>query len=270
MGYIDLPTFGRAYYETLGKGQCILLIHGAAQDTLSWRFVLPELENAGYEVFAVDLPGHGKSQLFGGRTVDDLAVYADFIIEFIEVLGLRKPTIVGHSMAGGIGLHVALKSGHLVRHIVLVDGAGFTNGTYNDEFFELVMLNATDWFEVNFRTICSPHTAQDRVDEIAFDVLRCAPSVAWCDIKAYSQLDLSNRLDNLDVPVTFLHGEDDWSITPEMARRTAEMCINTESRVVILPGTGHFPHTEAPQTFAPILLAALAYREARDGQGGLG
>lgn len=257
MPYLDDARWGRLYYELTGEGSPVLLVHGAAQDTLSWRFTIPALAAAGYRVCAIDLPGHGKSALGPDGPVDDLAVYAEVVLAVLDRLGLGGAVVVGHSMAGGIGLHAALRDPSLVGGVVPVDGAGFTNRTYNDEFFNLVKENPQDWFEVNFRTICSPSTPTARVDEIAFDVSRCAPEVAWNDIAAYARLDLTDALGSLTVPVAFLHGADDWSITPEMAEQTRVRCTGTQTSLEVLEGAGHFPHTEAPELFNPALLRAL-------------
>lgn len=257
MPYVETRGFGRLYYEADGAGPAVLLVPGAAQDTLSWRFVIPALSGAGYRAYAVDLPGHGKSQLPAAGPVDDLGAYGECLVEIMAELGLAEAAVVGHSMAAGIALHAALRAPDRVRLIVSVDGAGFTNRTYNDEFFDLVTVNATDWFEVNFRTICSPRTSVERVEEIAFDVHRCATEVAWNDIAAYARLDLRDRLPSVTTPVFFLHGADDWSITPEMARQTRALCTQARTGLRVLDGTGHFPHVEAPDVFNPALLDVL-------------
>jgi pimeloyl-ACP methyl ester carboxylesterase len=258
MPYLHDATWGRLYYEDEGDGPPVLLVHGAAQDTVSWRFQVPALAEAGYRALALDLPGHGKSALGPDGAIADLAVYAEVVRAFLAALDLSDVVVVGHSMAGGIGLHAALREPARFAGVVPVDGAGFTNRTYNDDFFDLVRHNPQDWFEVNFRTICSPSTPAARVDEIAFDVSRCAPEVAWSDIAAYARLDLSEALGDLSVPVTFLHGADDWSITPEMAEQTLALCTGTRTAIEVLEGTGHFPHTEAPDRFNPALLRALS------------
>ena len=51
----------RIFYESTGEGPPIVLIHGAGQDTTSWRYNIPYFENS-HRVVAVDLPGHGKSE----------------------------------------------------------------------------------------------------------------------------------------------------------------------------------------------------------------
>jgi pimeloyl-ACP methyl ester carboxylesterase len=249
----------RIYYERYGTGESnVLLVHGAAQDTLSWRFNAEPIAEQGHTVWVVDLPGHGKSALAENGPKTDLGEYADFLLSFLKTLSINEPFVVGHSMSGGTGLLMALKKkDEGIRGVVLVDGAAFTSGTYGDDVFELVSMNPAGWFEVNFRTICSKNTDPARIDEIAFDVQRCAPMVAYNDILAYGKFDIFDRIDQIKTPCFFIHGEDDWSITPDMARKTqARLMCPTEFH--LLPGVGHFPHTEAPEKFNPVLIDILS------------
>jgi pimeloyl-ACP methyl ester carboxylesterase len=248
----------RLYYEDLfSEAPPLLLIHGAAQDTLSWRFNTEYLSQA-FRVLAIDLPGHGKSQLPSGGAVDNLETYAVYAERFMSELGISRYLVMGHSMAGGIAMHLALRHPERIAAAILVDGACYTSGTYGEETFELVSINPTDWFEVNFRTICSPQTPQERVEEIAFDVRRCAPEVAMNDIRAYAALDLREQAPDIRTPVVALHGEHDWSIPSELGKRTTEL-VAGPSRFVPIKDAGHFPHTETPESFH------RAFQEALDG-----
>ncbi|MGI6066824.1 MAG: alpha/beta fold hydrolase [Bacillota bacterium] len=245
----------RIYYEMEGQGDPVILLHGACQDTLSWRFNIKPLAEK-FQVYAIDLPGHGKSALLPEGPVDNLEAYADFVIDFIDTLQIKNPIIVGHSMSGGIGMYIALKRPENTRLVVPVDGAAFTNGTYGAELFSNVAINTPDWMEINFRTICSKNTSPERVNEIAFDVQRCAPKVAYNDIYAYGNFSLRDRVADLQVPIFFIHGEDDWSITPEMARETQKM-LKCRSEFRLLAGNGHFPHTENPDSFNKAFLELM-------------
>lgn len=239
----------RIYYEELGQGYpVVLLIHGAAQDTLSWRFNTNFLFEMGFHVIAIDLPGHGKSQLDDNSPIDDLEDYAIYAEKFMETMGAEKYSVMGHSMAGGIGLYMALHQSYKISMVVLVDGAAYTSGTYGEEVFDLVSINPTDWFEVNFRTICSPVTEQQRVEEIAFDVRRCSPEVAFNDIRAYGLLDIRKQMKDIKTPLIAIHGEDDWSIPTEIGKKTVEMSDGV-FKFVPLKNVGHFPHTENPTVF---------------------
>ena len=234
----------------------MLLIHGAAQDTLSWRFNIEFIRDLGFRVITIDLPGHGKSQLAPEGPIDRLENYAVHAVEFMDSLGIDQYTVMGHSMAGGIGMYMALKRPDAIYTLILVDGAAFTSGTYGEDVFDLVSINPTDWFEVNFRTICSPQTDQERVEEIAFDVRRCSPEVAFNDIRAYGALDLRDRMHEVKTPLIAIHGEDDWSIPTELGKETIEMSSGP-SHYEPLENVGHFPHTENPDVFNEALKRSI-------------
>lgn len=262
MPYITVHKTRIYFEEVPADAPPLLLIHGAAQDTLSWRFNLDFLSSS-FHLYAIDLPGHGKSQLSPEGPIEDLERYAAYAEEFMKNLGHDRYSVMGHSMAGGIALHLTLRNPERIAMVVLVDGACYTTGTYGQELFELVSINPTDWFEVNFRTICSRKTSPQRVEEIAFDVRRCAPEVAFNDIRAYAALDLRERMGEIETPVVALHGEDDWSITPELGRKTTELVKGPR---VFLPisGVGHFPHTENPELFHNAFEQALNQLDIND------
>ena len=122
--------------------------------------------------------------------------------------------------------------------------------------FDLVSINPVDWFEVNFRTICSQSTDRQRVEEIAFDVRRCAPEVAVNDIRAYAELDLRERMKDVRVPLIAIHGDDDWSIPTELGKKTLELATGP-SLFIPLGNVGHFPHTENPEAFHEAFASAV-------------
>lgn len=68
------------------------------------------------------------------------------------------------------------------------------------------------------------------------------------DIRAYAALDLRERVGSVTTPLLALHGQDDWSIPPELGERTVELSGGPGVYVPI-DGVGHFPHTEAPELF---------------------
>lgn len=78
----------------------ILMIHGAGQSSLTWEYQLDVLKNhSKFNLFAIDLPGHGKSEGSGFRSMRE---YSGFMRDFTDALGLGKFVLVGHSMGGGI------------------------------------------------------------------------------------------------------------------------------------------------------------------------
>jgi abhydrolase domain-containing protein 14 len=84
-------------------GRAVLLLHGAAFDSATWQKLgtIDVLANAGYRVFAVDLPGHGKS---APRHIDP----SSFGVELLAHLGIDRAVVVSPSMSGSISFPMVL------------------------------------------------------------------------------------------------------------------------------------------------------------------
>ncbi len=81
-----------------------ILIHGAWHDARCWQLLAPLLEQAGHQVIAADLPGHGQSPLPAMRST--MKTYTDSVRTLLD--GCSEPAILlGHSMAGMIITAVA-------------------------------------------------------------------------------------------------------------------------------------------------------------------
>lgn len=105
------------YFETLGSGRPVILLHGGLGSGEMFGPVLPQLAER-HKLIAVDLQGHG-------RTADidrpiDVRLMADDIAGLIDHLGLEKPDVVGYSLGGGVALHTAAKYPGKVRRLVMV------------------------------------------------------------------------------------------------------------------------------------------------------
>jgi pimeloyl-ACP methyl ester carboxylesterase len=248
----------RIFYESTGEGAPVVLVHGAGQDTASWRYNVPSFA-ATRRVVALDLPGHGKSEVVS-PPIRSTIEYARYVHGVVEHLGLVKPVIMGHSMGSGICLTVALEHGDSVGGVVGVDGADKVMGVFADEihqaYIESPLELQLEMSMESFRSLCSKQTPSDRIEEIAQDLLRIHPSVTAADTQAFNAFDISNRSHEVNVPVLLISGSDDFLVTPEMVKETAGRIKN--SRVVILEGVGHFPHTEAPDRFNPAVGEFLA------------
>src|SRR5512143_934137 len=91
-------------YRRGGDGPVILLVHGIAGSSRTWREVMPALA-ATHTVIAPDLLGHGES----AKPVGDysLGAYASGLRDLLGVLGIPRATVVGHSFGGGVAMQLA-------------------------------------------------------------------------------------------------------------------------------------------------------------------
>jgi pimeloyl-ACP methyl ester carboxylesterase len=104
------------YYETMGIGRPLILLHGGLGSGEMFGPVRPALAEH-HQVIAPDLQGHG-------RTADidrpiDIRLMADDIAALIDHLGLDKPDLVGYSLGGGVALLTAVKYPDKVGRLVV-------------------------------------------------------------------------------------------------------------------------------------------------------
>jgi pimeloyl-ACP methyl ester carboxylesterase len=112
--FLDVAD-GRIAYEVTGQGPLVVLAHGMGDNRNAFRFLAPQLAQAGYRVAAADLRGHGESSTgWSSYTRTDTA--AD-LLALIRHLG-GPAVIVGHSFAGGSATIAAAQAPDLVSAVV--------------------------------------------------------------------------------------------------------------------------------------------------------
>lgn len=107
-------TGGRPFDPKL---PAVVLVHGAAFDHSVWQWQSRYLAHHGYGVLAVDLPGHGRS---AGTALASIEAMAEWVAAFIEAAGLKRASLVGHSMGSLVALETALAYPQLVSRLALV------------------------------------------------------------------------------------------------------------------------------------------------------
>lgn len=98
MPEIDLDGL-KIHYESKGSGSSLILIHGAGNSHMNFK---PQFDLLGdkYHVVAIDLPGHGRSGIPKDTKKISIEWYSRILKRFLEVMGINKATLIGHSMGG--------------------------------------------------------------------------------------------------------------------------------------------------------------------------
>jgi pimeloyl-ACP methyl ester carboxylesterase len=260
-------------YRRGGEGEAVVLIHGLAGNSRTWKDVMPALARR-YDVIAPDLLGHGES----AKPMGDysLGAHASGLRDLLLTLGVTHATIVGHSFGGGVAMQFAYQHPEMCDRLVLVGSGGL--GREVSWLLRLVTLPLAE------QTM--PLIFQRRVAEAGLSVSRflrrrglSAPHLGemW---RSYTSLaGAENRkafvrtirtviepggqtvsaLDRLylaaHVPTLIVWGAND-QIIPVSHAHTAHEAI-AGSRLVILPDLGHFVHTQAPERFVEVLVDFL-------------
>ena len=107
--------------ETDSSHPTILLIHGMAGNSRTWKDIMPALSED-FTVLAPDLIGHGES----AKPMGDysLGAFASGLRDLLAVLDIGPVTVVGHSLGGGVAMQLAYQHPELVDRLVLIGSGG--------------------------------------------------------------------------------------------------------------------------------------------------
>ena len=120
MKYLDLHG-ERVAYRDAGAGEALLLIHGMAGSSATWRAVLPQLSKK-YRVVAPDLFGHGESAKPRGDY--SLGAFAAWLRDLLNELGITRATVVGQSLGGGVAMQFTYQHRDYCDLLVLISSGG--------------------------------------------------------------------------------------------------------------------------------------------------
>jgi pimeloyl-ACP methyl ester carboxylesterase len=109
------------HYVEAGRGPALLLLHGLGASTFSFRRLIPLLAPH-LRAIALDLKGFGYSER--PRDGDySLSAHARTIRDFMDVMGIEKASVLGHSMGGAVAMHLAAAYPERIERLILVSSA---------------------------------------------------------------------------------------------------------------------------------------------------
>ena len=116
---IRLRSLSFHYRDWGGEGQSFILLHGLASNCRIWDLIAPILSKD-YAVIAIDQRGHGRSDK-PDEGYDFKSVGED-LAQFIKVMKLKRPIVVGHSWGGSVAISAAVAHPGIIGGLCLVDG----------------------------------------------------------------------------------------------------------------------------------------------------
>lgn len=110
---------GTIHYEVHGEGSPLVLIHGigAGESSYEWRHNFDALA-ADHKVYAIDLPGFGKSER--RPQVYTAALYITALIDFLRDVVREPATLVASSLSSAYAVEVAASRPELIERLVLI------------------------------------------------------------------------------------------------------------------------------------------------------
>jgi len=212
------------YYEDLGQGQPVILIHGWPLSSKSWEPQVSALLDAGYRVITYDRRGFGKS----GASLDGYdynSLTAD-LEELISNLDLQNVVLVGFSMGGGEVVRYLTNNGSdNVAKVALISSIiplvkqkednpdGVPEGDLN-EILENVKKDRVTFlesFHKNFYNygLLSQSVSQAQLNYDWSIASNASPIATLKCAESWANTDFRPELQNVTVPTLIVHGDDD-------------------------------------------------------------
>ena len=243
----------------------VIFIHGVLNDHSVWILQSRYLANHGWNVLAIDLPGHCRS---AGEPPASVEAAADWVLALMDAAGLSQATLIGHSFGSLIALEAASRAPDRVRQLVLVGTAfpmkvspALLEASLNEPMKALTMVNV-----FSRATLAPPPSALGpgtwvfgasmalgkRVLASNATVNLFHAGFKACDSYANGEL----AIEKVTCPVLFVLGAVDQMTPPKAAQALIKKAQH--ARVVYLPG-GHHQMNETPE---PMLAALNGFLKA--------
>ena len=255
----------KAYYDSCGEGECILMLHTAGRDARQWHGVMEKMGGK-FRMIAPDLPGHGRSWPLAGNTcLEEIGEIAQWLRELLTEIGVTRFGVIGCSLGGNLALLMPA----LFKEIwgaVSMQG-GILTPAWSQAGLDLFVHPQINWMHANMdvsMSLMGSKCAPEGRDYNAWTVLTINPFALKADLTAFSSSDTGGRMKDVTCPMLLVHGSEDWIVPRSMVDEACAALVNAvDPRVVSIPGIGHFPHLEAPAEVAAIALPFFEAAAAR-------
>ncbi len=238
-------------------GGTIFYIHGLGESALCFERLMADPRLARWNHVAVDLLGYGKSSWAPEPlTLDE---HVEHLGRYLDAFHEDPPVILGHSMAGVLGLYFCERFGDRVRAFINVEG----NITLPDCGYSsrVVKYSRREWLERGLGEVLDDiyNEAGERLE-----VRRAyAASIHMCDPRAFHANSgelveisrgarLAARMAALEVPAIYVHGAPRGTCDGSL-----ELLARAGVRTIRIDEAGHWPFLDQPDAFQDAILGFL-------------
>jgi len=237
--------------------EVLLLLHGIGASAERWLRVVPLL-NRNFRIIIPDIVGFGYSDK---PTVEyTMNYFVEFLRDFLKSIRIQRIHIIGSSFGGLLAAEFAMEFASIVKKMILVSPAG-TMQTSTKTLDEYILAALYPTME-NARRAFSDMAYDPKVvtDDIVKDFVNRMklPNSKYAFMSTLLGIrntqDLENRLTKIILPTLLIWGREDKMIPSVHAEDYLRI---RNSKLIMIPNSGHTPYTETPSLFAKIALDFL-------------
>lgn len=248
---------GKIAYDDAGSGPLVVCVPSMGDVRGEYRFLIPQLVNAGYRVVNMDVRGMGETSVkWDDYTV--VGVGTD-IVALIRDLEAGPAIVIGTSMAAGAAVWAAAEAPDLIRGMILVgafvrgEGTWFSNLLFSSLFSR--PWGPSMWVKY-FSTLFPSRKPDDFAEYTAAlrsNLKESGRQETLLAMIRASKRASEERIPQVKQPVFVLMGtkDPDFKAPETEAKWIAE---NLSGTYTMIEGAGHYPHAEMPEITGPLML----------------
>ncbi len=255
-------------YLEQGSGAPVVLLYGASLGSSAdvWKDTLSALVQGGFRAIAYDQPGYGGSD----NPEDFRPSYREaFVVKFMDALGIRQASLIGHSQSGGFVIGLALKQPDRVIKVVTIgtgsllprlaeQGSGGAAEGEEGTQASPTLEDTRRLLEGNLyhKDLITPEVLQQRHEMSLGKNFEASLERSKAREPQKGQIPLTQRLTEVSAPLFMLYGAQDRGSAAKRCAILKEK--EPDLRVEVIDGAAHMLMWDAKKTFHDKVLAFLS------------
>lgn len=227
------------------RKKSLFFVHGSGADHTIWVNQYTKMKED-FNIAAIDLPGHGRSE---GKGEQNVSLYAKWIGKVIDKIFLNKPVLVGHSLGAAIGLVVAIQNGNKLSGVVPVGGGA--RMPVNEMILSGLKMAPASVIAFAARFSVSKKNRQRLTGQVSEAFAKVNPDVLYGDFLACDRLNIKRDIANIRIPVLVVCGTQDKMTPPPLSQFLKDHIPG--AGLSFIEDAGHMVMLEDPAAFNRIL-----------------
>jgi pimeloyl-ACP methyl ester carboxylesterase len=252
---------GKIAYDDTGSGPLVLCAPGMGDLRAEYRFLAPQLVNAGYRVVCMDLRGHGESSAHWPDY--SVASIGRDMLALIRSLDAGPAVIIGASFAPSSAVWAAAEAPELAAGLVLIAPFVYRGELprrdrllYSALFSRPWGPAVWQWFYGTLYPTRKPADFAQYRKTLRANMAEPGRLEALRALMLASKADFAARLAHLTAPSLVVMGSKDPDFKDPEAE-AKEMAGSLHTRYIMVEGAGHYPHAEMPDVTTSLILFFL-------------
>jgi pimeloyl-ACP methyl ester carboxylesterase len=233
--------------NSVSDDSTLIFLHGWRSEAKAWTSVMNNIEGK-FNYFAIDLPGFGNTKNIEG--IKNIYDYKNFVKEFIKKLSIKNPILVGHSFGGRVSILLASDDEVDIKQLVLVDSAGFTNGSISKSLIKLAA------------KLVKPIFKLFKLNKLRKRIYKAIGSEDYVESQELKQIfletineDLTEFIKKINCKTLIVWGTLDKATPVSYAHRMNLLIKN--SKLELLQNAGHFSFIDEKEKFNELLTSFI-------------